>query len=262
MILTVAVGSVARHRFRTAGVDRRRYAEGVPAPPDRAGAVRPVVVVHNSVSADGATTGFLPHLGQHNRVVSQLGADARLVGSVTMRTGLDHDSAPPAPDPGADADRPPRGREDQPPWFVVDSRGLLHGRLHELRAFPGLRDVVVLASHATPREYLKYLQERHYRYFVAGDERVMLAEALPWIRAEFGVSRILVDSGPILTHIMLDNELVDEVSLMVHPTVVGDAGRRILEGSQTKHRLDLIDVTPLEYGVVHLHYRVVDIEPF
>lgn len=222
---------------------------------------RPVVVVHNSVSADGATTGFLPHLGQHYGVVAGLDVDARLVGSVTMRSGLDHGSAPPAHDPGPDVDRPPLGRDDQPWWFLVDSHAMLRGRLHELRAFPGLRDVVVLVSRSTDPEYLDYLSERQYPFFVAGDEHVMLAEALPWIRATFGVERILVDSGPILTHILLDHELVDEVSLMVHPTVVGDAGRRVLEGSQTKHRLDLMSATTLEYGVVHLHYRVLDVEP-
>lgn len=221
-----------------------------------------MVVVHNSVSADGATTGFLPHLGQHYAVASSLQTDARLVGSVTMLTGLDHDSAPPAPDPGPDLDRPPTGREDQPWWFLVDSTGMLAGRLHELRPFPGLRDIVVLVSHSTPREYLDYLTEREYRFFVAGDDHVMIGEALPWVRSEFGVTRILVDSGPILTHIMLDHELVDELSLLVHPVVVGDAGRRILEGSETKHRLELTVSTPLAYGVVHLHYRVVDIEPF
>ncbi len=222
---------------------------------------RPVVVVHNSVSADGATTGFLPHLGQHYRVASQLAADARLVGSVTMRSGLDHGSAPPAADPGPHGDRPGPGRDELPYWFVVDSHALLNGRLHELRAFPGLRDVVVLVSHTTDPGYLEYLAEREYQFFVAGSDHVMLAEALPWIHSTYGVARILVDSGPILTHVLLDHELVDEVSLMVHPTVVGDAGRRILEGSQTKHRLDLMSATTLEYGVVHLHYRVLDVEP-
>jgi 2,5-diamino-6-(ribosylamino)-4(3H)-pyrimidinone 5'-phosphate reductase len=222
---------------------------------------RPVVVVHNSVSADGATTGFLPHLGQHYNVVSELGTQARLVGSVTMKSGLDHASAPPAADPGPDADRPPTGRDDLPWWFVVDSHGLLQGRLHELRAFPGLRDVVVLVSATTPDEYVAYLSERRYQYFRAGAEHVMLAEALPWIGDTFAVNRIVVDSGPILTRIMFDHDLVDELSLLVHPTVIGDAGRRVLEGAQRKHRLDLLSVQRLEYGVVHLHYRVVDVEP-
>lgn len=222
---------------------------------------RPVVVVHNSVSADGATTGFLPHLGQHYGVAAELQADARLVGSVTMRSGLDHGSAPPVHDPGPQQDRPPVGRDGEPWWFLVDSHAMLQGRLHELRAFPGLRDVVVLVSRTTDPAYLEYLAERDYRFFVAGDDHVMLAQALPWIGATFDIERILVDSGPILTHILLDHELVDEVSLLVHPTVVGDAGRRILAGSQTKHRLDLLSATTLAYGVVHLHYRVLDVEP-
>lgn len=222
---------------------------------------RPVVVVHNSVSADGATTGFLPHLGQHYDVAHRLGAQARLVGSVTMASGLDHESAPAAPDPGPTGDRPPTGRENQPWWFLVDSTGRLHGRLHELRAFPGLRDIVVLVSHTTPDEYTRYLGDRDYRYFVAGTDHVLLADALPWIRETFAVDRLLVDSGPVLTHVMFDHELVDELSLLVHPVVIGDSGRRVLEGSATKHRLELLHAGQLDYDVVHLHYRVRDIEP-
>lgn len=217
---------------------------------------RPEVVVHNSISVDGATTGFLPHLGQHYGVAVGLGAAGRLVGSMTMRSGLDHAGESPAPDPGPQADRPPIGREDAEYWFLVDSAAHLHGRLHELRAFPGLRDVVVLVSHATPKEYLDYLTDRDYRWFAAGPDHVMLAEALPWIRAEYRITRLIVDSGPVLTHILLDHGLVDEVSLLVHPVAVGESGRRLFEGSEIVQRLDLLASRALEYGVMHLHYRV------
>lgn len=222
---------------------------------------RPTVVVHNSMSADGATTGFLPHLGQHYGVAAELGATARLVGSVTMLTGLDHGGAAPTPDPGPQADRPPTGRDDADYWFLVDSGAHLHGRLHELRAFPGLRDVVVLVSGATTADYLAYLDERGYAYCVAGDDHVMLGEALPWIRQQYGVERIIVDSGPILTRVTLDHDLVDEISLLVHPVAVGQSGRRLFEGSPRVQRLELIASKTLEYGVVHLHYRVVGPEP-
>lgn len=219
------------------------------------------MVVHNSMSADGATTGFLPHLGQHYGIAGELGATGRLVGSVTMLTGLDHGGADPLPDPGADRDRPPAGREDAEYWFLVDSGAHLNGRLHELRAFPGLRDVVVLVSRATPAAYLQYLSERDYASVAAGDDHVMLAEALPWIRREFGVDRIIVDSGPILTRVLLDHGLVDEISLLIHPVAVGESGRRLFEGSTRTQRLELIASRPLEYGVVHLHYRVLGPEP-
>lgn len=121
--------------------------------------------------------------------------------------------------------------------------------------------MAVLVACDTDPAYLEYLSERRYPFFAAGSEHVMLAEALPWMAETFGVRRVLVDSGPILTHVMLDHDLVDEISLLVHPTVIGDAGRRVLEGSVTKHRLNLVAATTLEYGVVHLHYQVGDVEP-
>lgn len=218
---------------------------------------RPRVVMHASMSVDGATTGFLPHLGQHYGVAASIGAQANLVGSVTMLTGLDHDSAPPAPDPGDDRDRPRRAEDDSLPyWVLVDSQGHLQGRLHELRAFPMVREVIVLTSKTTPESYLQYLRRRQYPYVTAGEDHVHLRTSLAWLREEYEVETVLVDSGPILSCTLLDHGLIDEISLLVQPVAVGSEGRRLFESSPHTTQLHLVSATPVDRDVVHLKYVV------
>jgi 2,5-diamino-6-(ribosylamino)-4(3H)-pyrimidinone 5'-phosphate reductase len=213
----------------------------------------PEVVVHASVSVDGAMTGFMPDLGAHYGAVAALGCDAHLIGSATMRAGLDMADEAPA-DPGAERDRPPTDRAGAPYWFVVDSRGVLHGRLHELRAFPGLRDVVVLLSSSSPQAYRDYLVRRQYGCIERGTQRVDLVAALDAMGQDYGVTRVLVDAGPTLTSVLLAQGLLDEVSLIVHPVVVGRDGRHVFGESAQSCALQLDSRDELENGLVHVRY--------
>lgn len=218
---------------------------------------RPHVIIHASMSVDGATTGFLPHLGQHYGVAASFNAQANLIGSATMLSGLQHSSREPSPDPGPELDRPRRADDDSLPyWVIVDSHGHLMGRLHELRAFPMVREVVVLTSHQTPEHYRIYLNERGYPHYTSGDDHVYLRAALAWLRAAFGIETVLVDSGPILSCTLLDHGLINEISLLVQPVAVGSSGRRLFESSPNTTGLELISADPVDRGVVHLRYRV------
>ena len=159
-------------------------------------------------------------------------------------------------DPGVAGDRPPGDRAELPYWFLVDSGGSLAGRLHSLRAFPGVRDVAVLVSRRTPQSYREYLGQRQYPTIERGDVHVDLRAALTAMAAEFGVQRVLVDSGPILTSVLLDAGLVDEVSVVVHPVVVGAGHGRIFGNASRPAHLQARGRSDLPSGLVHLQYSV------
>jgi 2,5-diamino-6-(ribosylamino)-4(3H)-pyrimidinone 5'-phosphate reductase len=198
---------------------------------------RPRVTVHASISVDGSMTGFEPDLAAHYGAAAAIPADARLIGSVTMATGLDRDeSAQGGAATPPSARQPLRSRPDDPSlpyWVVVDSTGRLHGRLDAVREFPPVRDVIVLVSRATPDSYLQYLADNRYRYLMAGDSRVALAKALSQLASVYGIEAVTVDSGPALLSALLDEHLVDEVSLLVHPVVVGAEGRHLFASSRS-----------------------------
>jgi len=59
-------------------------------------------------------------------------------------------------------------------WVIPDSKGMLKGVLHYCRRYEYCRDVIVLTSKKTPKEYHTYLQERKYDYYVVGEDKVLI----------------------------------------------------------------------------------------
>ena len=170
---------------------------------------RPHVVVHVAVSLDGAATGFAPDVGTYYRLAATWGEDVTLTGADTILAQEPALGA--APRPGPD----PEG----PLLVVVDSRG-------RVREWTALREVghwsgvlAVSARETPPRP--PGVDE-----IVAGDDRVDLVALLDALGRRPGVEVVRVDSGGALTGALLRAGLVDELSLLVHPVVVGAAGRR------------------------------------
>jgi 2,5-diamino-6-(ribosylamino)-4(3H)-pyrimidinone 5'-phosphate reductase len=115
--------------------------------------------------------------------------------------------------------------DERPLLAVVDGRGRIRGWRGYLRA-GHWRGAVALCSAATPAEHLGYLDARGIGRLVAGEERVDLASALDWLAERHGVRTVRVDSGGTLNGVLLRAGLVDEVSMLVHPALVGGTSPR------------------------------------
>lgn len=219
--------------------------------------MRPETIVHNTIGLDGAVRGFPVDMGVHYGLVAQLGVDAHLIGSETVRSGLEDFGEDIGPETEADR-RPPESAEDTglPWWVIVDSRGRLGGSLHGMRRFQFCRDVVVLVADTTPAPYLEYLASRSYRHHAVGRERVDLAEALALLSREYGVQKLLIDSGPGLVGALLDAELVDRISLVVAPHVAGCEQPTLFSGTHGSVALKLQHHAPVGDGALHLLYEV------
>jgi 2,5-diamino-6-(ribosylamino)-4(3H)-pyrimidinone 5'-phosphate reductase len=217
----------------------------------------PRVVVQNEVSVDGAIHGFEVHMGVYYGLARQLGTDAHLFGSETMITA-DFGQRPETP---ADCRRPQRTGpdDDRQVWFIPDSRGRLT-HLHLYRNSDWCFDVVMLISRATPASYREYLEARDYDYIVAGEDRVDLREALEAMYERFGVRGVRVDSGGILAAALLAQGLVDEISLLVSPVVVGREHAKLFRSlslqTPVNLRLARCELVGGDKNLVHLLYEV------
>jgi 2,5-diamino-6-(ribosylamino)-4(3H)-pyrimidinone 5'-phosphate reductase len=124
--------------------------------------------------------------------------------------------------------------------------------------------VLALCSQSTPDTYLDYLQERHVEYIVAGQDRVDLRAALEELNARHGVQLVRVDSGGILNGVLLRAGLVDEVSVLVNPSLVGGTTPRSifqapdLTSAEGVIKLRLAHVEKMEGDVVWLRYEVIN----
>ncbi len=65
---------------------------------------------------------------------------------------------------------------------------------------------------------------------------------------------ILVAGSADLVHMLMQNDLVDEYRLLVHPVVLG-SGKRLFQDGAEKQILRLIDAKPFSSGIVLLTYQ-------
>lgn len=168
------------------------------------------MILHNAVSVDGRIDGFEPQIGLFYELARSFGEDATLAGADTiLAAAAVSETAPPVVPP-------PNG----PLLAVTDSRGRIGDWLPLLGA--GIwRDVLSLCARDTPRSYLGHLDECGVRYAQCGDARVDLRAALELLAQDHGARTVRVDSGGLLNGALLRSGLVDEISLLVHPVVVG-----------------------------------------
>jgi 2,5-diamino-6-(ribosylamino)-4(3H)-pyrimidinone 5'-phosphate reductase len=181
---------------------------------------KPEVIMHNSISLDGCIRGFEANQGLHYRIVGNYQADIYLAGSNTAKTGIEMFGGIPA-ETEADFIKPAKGA-GLSYWVIPDTRGVLKGMLHTLRRFEFCRDAVILLSSKTDRSYIEYLEARHYDYLVCADDFVDYKQAFEGLGSSYNAKRILVDTGPTLSGILLKQGLVDKISLLIHPFLVGN----------------------------------------
>lgn len=180
----------------------------------------PKVILHNSVSLDGSLTNFMPNMELHYSLAGKYDSEAHLIGSNTVKVGAELYGGPVPPEQENDFVKQNRC-ESLPIWVIVDTRGTSKGLLHTCRRFEFCRDVVVLVSEQTPTDYIEHLKERNYDHHVVGKKHVDLQKALELLSEKYNVKTVLVDTGRILGNLLLNQGLVDEISVLVHPVIVG-----------------------------------------
>lgn len=151
--------------------------------------------------------------------------------------------------------------DERPLLVIPDSRGRVRIR-HALRQWPYWRGCVALCSRATPQEYLQYLEERHIDYVIAGEDHVDMRAALEALNVRYGAQTVLLDSGGTLNGVLLRAGLVNEISLLVHPCLVGGITPRSffrapdLTSPEGVIALRLIHVEQIRDQILWLRYAV------
>ena len=220
----------------------------------------PHVILHIGMSIDGRIDWGVGDEGLYYELAAHFNADVMLTGSRTMLTAYASQDIP------QEDDEPLESRElhplHVPLLVVVDSRGQVRG-WSQIKKEPYWRNAMALCSRSTPLEYLDYLQKRHVEYVVMGDERVDLRAALEELNARYGVKTVRVDSGGILNGALLRAGLVDEVSVLIGPCLVGGTTPRSifvapdLTSAEGVIPLKLIHMEAVRGGTIWLRYEVV-----
>ncbi len=209
----------------------------------------PKIIIHNAVSVDGRMDWISVDLGLFYSLIPTWKEDATLCGSETILKAVETFENDGQSDP------------TKPLLVVVDSRGRFRS-WSKVAPSAYWRGGVALCSRSTPGEHLEYLKREGVQAIVAGEEKVELDRALEELRERFGVRNIRVDSGGALNGALLRAGLVDEVSVLVVPQLIGgEFPRSIFRASdltceEEVINLKLISCRELENGHVWLRYEV------
>lgn len=212
----------------------------------------PRVVLHVEASLDGRIDFIDPDVGRFYALAARIGEDAILTGADTLLEGEGL--------PAQDDAEPPAPRASGGPLFVVTDSRCRFDRWNWLRAQPYWRDAVALVADASPAEGVARLERLGVTAIVAGRERVDLRAALASLAERFAVRTVRVDSGGALSGALVRAGLVDEVSVLLEPLLVGGrTPRTFLRGPDPSApgevlplRLEAVEQLP--DGVVWLRY--------
>lgn len=216
----------------------------------------PKIIIHNSITLEGSVSGFEVDMELHYLLAGGYGAGAHLVGSNTIKSGIEMFGTVIPPEEESDFTRPEN--EGLPYWIIPDTRGSLRGVLHYLRRSGFCRDAILLLSETTTRAYRDYLEQRSYDYLIAGKEHVDLRLALGMVGEKYAIDVIMVDAGPTLNGVLLANGLVDEINLIVAPYLTGTKSDSLFSklGLINNIELELLHCREINKSTVLLSYRV------
>ncbi|MFE3845511.1 dihydrofolate reductase family protein [Thermoplasmatota archaeon] len=214
----------------------------------------PYVILHNSISLDGSLTNFDVNMDLHYHIAATYKPDAHLIGSNTIKAGIElYGSSP--PEEKNDFIKPKR-EKNLPYWIIIDTKGILYGLLHEVRRFEFCKDVIVLISKNTPEKYVTYLKERDFNFHIVGKEHINLKKSLELLFNTYNIEKLLTDCGRILSNLLLNQGVVGEISLLLHPIIVGDKSYNILNYVNNKIQLKLLKNEILDNDYIWLVYKI------
>jgi riboflavin biosynthesis pyrimidine reductase len=196
--------------------------------------------------------------GLYERLHNEIGSDGWLVGRVTGQEF----AARSAPYPSVA--ETPSGREN---WFArtsADAWGVVldaTGKIAWGRSDIGGDPILVVLTEAVSDSHLAGLRQDGVSYIFAGKRVIDLADALETLHREAGISRLLLEGGGAVNGALLQAGLVDELSLVIAPSVEGVPGGPAVfdihggPGALSGMGMALESCQVLEGGSVWLRYR-------
>ena len=217
--------------------------------------MHPKIIIHNSISTDSSLTNFEPNMSLHYKIAGSFKPDINLIGSNTIKKGIELYGEEVHLEEKKDFKKPKRNKK-LPYWVIIDTRGKLKGLLHTCRRFELCKDVIILISEKTPKDYLNYLIERNYDYHNVGKDHVDLKKAIELLSNKYKAKTILTDTGRILGNLLIKQGFVSMISLLIHPIIVGNKSYNMFSDINKNLKLKLIKNEILENDYIWLVYTI------
>jgi len=205
--------------------------------------MQPKVTLYIAMSLDGRINGFEIDKNVYNELKSGINSDTILMDVETFKTHhiLFEESE----------------TNFKELMVVPDSNGFIPRNI--LNKVSSSLNILVLCSRSTPQDYLNFLEEIDVKYMIVGYDDVNLGTAFEELNIHFGVTNIAVQADGILNSKLLADDLVEEITVFMHPTLVGannDAPYIKNDTEEGNLDLRLLEMKEMENEIICLKYRV------
>lgn len=192
---------------------------------------KPFLVCHMFVSMDGKIDGAfmndpaaVPARNEYGKLRSFYDCTATIYGTTTMKAFADGIAGTlPAADTQFSREDYVAPHEGGQYEVAVDPEGILawNTGYHE-RAGRGRSHVIEALTEQVSGDYLAYLRKQGVSYVVAGREHLDCALLLHKLKNLFGIERVMVAGGGYVNGSFLQENLIDEVSIVMAPVADGN----------------------------------------
>lgn len=226
---------------------------------------RPYIICHMVTSIDSKVTGDFLYRKECEKATDiyyeinrNYKADGFICGRITMEGSFTGGWYP-----DLEEYEPVQDREDYicslSGFYAVafDPKGRLGWKSNVIEdddpGYGGAQVIEVLTNKVDGR-YLAYLREMKIPYIFAGEEEIDVAAALGKLKS-MGINKLILEGGSIVNGYFEKADCIDELSLVVAPTVADNGSKELFNDSVIAD-FELIDVKRYE-DVVWLNYRCI-----
>lgn len=106
--------------------------------------------------------------------------------------------------------------------FGIDTKGTLRWDSNTIKLTNIQTPVhlVIVTTTSTPNAYRSYLKRKQISYIIAGTDDIDFNRALKKMKTQFSVDTLLLEGGGLLNGSVMHANLIDEISLLMTPSVI------------------------------------------
>lgn len=226
--------------------------------------MRPYVICHMMASLDGRIdcmmTEQIDDTNHYYEALSSLDCPSTLEGKITLLNHYALDGAFRPKETHEDAGQQIYKATEAKGYAIgVDTFGTLLWDDNTTELFG--RPLLMILSERASQEYLDYLKHKHISYITVGNDSIDLVSALDILRSQFGVDRLAVVGGGHINGSMLDQGLIDEVSMIYGYGIDGREGMAaVFDGRPMERKPVRLAFKSVEEqdGIVWMRYQVIN----
>ena len=225
--------------------------------------MKPYIICHMVMSIDGRVTGEFLSKNNHEiyyQINRDYKADAFACGRVTMEESFTGGYYPDLTNyqPVLEFEDYILNKETNLYALAFDPHGRLgwkEDHIIDLDQDPGYDNakVIEILTHQVDKRYLSYLQKQGISYIFGGEEKIDIKNTLFKLKKYFNINKILLEGGSIINGAFMEENLIDELSLVIGP-ITGNSNDKPLFMKSNITEFTLKEIKKYDNDIIWLNY--------